>query len=65
MGEFDGFRVRAGFRKGYSNAIFDALRALAKVAGDICVLDNDGVLVAILCADAEREVVAEGGPYRG
>ena len=49
--------IGVGFRKGSLVAIFDALRAFSKVAGDICVLDNDGVLVAILSADADRDVV--------
>jgi len=55
--------IGVGFRKGSRVAIFDALRAFSKVAGDICMLDNDGVLIAILSADASREVVGPGcGP---
>jgi hypothetical protein len=52
--------IGAGFRKGSLVAIFDAMRAFSKVAGDICVLDNDGVLIAILSADADREVLGRG-----
>lgn len=52
--------IGAGFRKGSLVAIFDAMRAFSRVAGDICVLDDEGVLIAILSADAEREVVGPG-----
>lgn len=54
--------VGVGFRKGSLVAIFDAMRAFSRVAGDICMFDNDGVLIAILSSHADREVVAEGLP---
>src|SRR5438045_9012543 len=36
-------------------SFWTALRAFSKVAGDICVLDNDGVLIAIVSADDDLD----------